>query len=745
MNTHARALTSARTWAAFLFVLLLGGCDDIRMEDFVPFHATLTRSEVEPPGAQCEHGGTVVFAGQDENDDGVLAESEVDTARYVCARPLPTVLTRTRQEPSGAHCEHGGHAVETGPDANDDELLSDSEVTTTRYVCADALPVVLLHTRAEPAGAHCERGGRAVETGLDVDASGKLESTEVIATEYVCATAYPGVLVRTVQVPKGATCPHGGQLTHAGSDTDGDGLLSKEEATREVVSCLEPEPVLSRLVLLGVRPEPCGTQNAYAVEAGLDLDLDGVLDDDEVRATSRLCNPMVPLLRRHREEPPGARCITGGVAVMVGGDLNGDNDLQDDEVRHTVYVCQPSATFHGDYELRDVSDAVALQSIARVRGSLLISAPELREFIHPGLESVEGSLTVQDNSMMTRLELPSLRFVRGDITVTDHPRLTGVTLGSIDALGYPLWVSGSLRVERNSALTDLSGLGRVAPRLDFVLRKNNQLTVPGQFPFVEGLRGDLVIEFNDLLPAPPVFSHLLDIGGTLNLRGNPALGTLAGLRTLQRINEDLLIESSDSLTSISELSKLTSVGSVLSVMHNNELRTLSLPSLSRALTKLHVEENLKLEEVGPFSSMLETGDFLLLENPELLRVIGLGAPLNISGDLVIVGSKKLESLGAFAAVTSLRSLTVEYCDALTNLEGLHHVVTLKTLVVRQNPGLTALRLDALTNVSSEFKVMFNDWLPACQVIALAEAVHTGPLDQRYTRSNYEGAICAAPP
>ncbi|AGC48559.1 hypothetical protein MYSTI_07287 [Myxococcus stipitatus DSM 14675] len=695
MNAHTKDAPSARTWAALLFVLLSGGCDDIRLGNLLPAHATLTRSEVEPPGAQCERGGSVVFAGPDENDDGVLSESEVTTARYVCADPLPAMLTRLREEPKGARCEHGG---------------------------------------------------RAVDSGLDLNANGVFDDGERLATEYVCATAYPGVLVRTEQIPPGTTCPHGGQLAHAGFDADGDGLLSVPEATRDTLSCMEPapEPVLSRQVLLGVRPDPCGTQNAYAVEAGFDLDLDGGLDDDEVRATTRMCNPMVPLLRRHREEPPGSHCITGGVAVMAGGDLSGDNELQDEEVRHTAYVCQPASTFHGDYELRDISDAAALQSVARIQGSLIISAPELRELVLPGLESVEGSLTVQDNSLLTRLELPSLSFVRADLTVTDHPLLTQVVLGTSESIGYPLYVGGSLRIERNNALTDMSGLGRSVPRRDFVLRKNNRLTAPGEFSFVESLQGDLVIEFNELLPAPPLFPNLRDIGGTLNLHGNPALATLVGLRTLQRINEDLIVDDNDSLTTVSELTKLLSTH-LVSVKGNKGLRTFSLPSLFSARTGIHVEDNETLEEVGPFGGRLELGDFMLSDNPALLRIQGLGSPLNISGTLTLLMNKKVESLGAFAALTSLRTLDVQYANALTSLEGLHHITSLKTLTVRRNQRLTQFRLDALTNVSEGFEVTFNPFLPACLVVALAEAVHTGPLDQRYVRSNHEGAICDPPP
>lgn len=46
-------------------------------------------------------------------------------------------LLRIDDEPPGANCEFGGSAVHTGVDANDDGELADDEITETQYVCDD--------------------------------------------------------------------------------------------------------------------------------------------------------------------------------------------------------------------------------------------------------------------------------------------------------------------------------------------------------------------------------------------------------------------------------------------------------------------------------------------------------------------------------------------------------------------------------------------------------------------------------
>ncbi|MGY3793066.1 DUF7151 family protein [Aquimarina sp. 433] len=44
----------------------------------------------------------------------------------------------------------------------------------------------LIETIGEPAGINCENGGIKIESGLDTNANGSLETNEIISTEYIC-------------------------------------------------------------------------------------------------------------------------------------------------------------------------------------------------------------------------------------------------------------------------------------------------------------------------------------------------------------------------------------------------------------------------------------------------------------------------------------------------------------------------------------------------------------------------------
>jgi hypothetical protein len=91
----------------------------------------------EPAGARCAAGGVYVRSGQDSNRDGSLQASEVTSDAYVCnGRDGHSSLIRQTVIPIGSpSCIGGGVLVESGIDQDDDGVLEDSEVTAANQVC----------------------------------------------------------------------------------------------------------------------------------------------------------------------------------------------------------------------------------------------------------------------------------------------------------------------------------------------------------------------------------------------------------------------------------------------------------------------------------------------------------------------------------------------------------------------------------------------------------------------------------
>jgi small nuclear ribonucleoprotein (snRNP)-like protein len=109
---------------------------------------SLIRKSVENAGANCANGGIKLESGLDANENLVLDNNEVSQTHYVCngsngtngtngtnGSNGQTSLIRTSAEPAGANCSSGGIKVESGLDANNNNVLDAAEVSVTRYVC----------------------------------------------------------------------------------------------------------------------------------------------------------------------------------------------------------------------------------------------------------------------------------------------------------------------------------------------------------------------------------------------------------------------------------------------------------------------------------------------------------------------------------------------------------------------------------------------------------------------------------
>ena len=111
---------------------------------------------------------------------------------------IDSVAVRSKPLPAGdADCPNGGILVETGIDENGNGLLDDNEVDKTEKVCNGGDGVggqdgsnglsSLVAFSDEPAGANCPYGGMRMDSGLDDNGNGSLESGEIERTGFVCS------------------------------------------------------------------------------------------------------------------------------------------------------------------------------------------------------------------------------------------------------------------------------------------------------------------------------------------------------------------------------------------------------------------------------------------------------------------------------------------------------------------------------------------------------------------------------
>lgn len=227
------------------------GCDVGAVETF--FAApVVVRFAAEAAGMNCAAGGQRLQTGADDGGtggtplDGVLQDGEVDQTQYLCngAPGVETVFRTVTLAAGDAACPAGGVRIEAGRDDDGDGMLDTSEIDTMSNACAGASGATgrAALTRLTALAANdtrCAAGGSQLDTGTDDDGDSTLDATEIDSTAYLCnGPAGRSALVKVTSLGTGDShCGAGGVQLDTGVDDDGDGALAAGEIDSTAYVC----------------------------------------------------------------------------------------------------------------------------------------------------------------------------------------------------------------------------------------------------------------------------------------------------------------------------------------------------------------------------------------------------------------------------------------------------------------------------------------------------------------------------
>lgn len=123
-------------------------------------------------------------------------------------------LLLTSIEPAGANCPTGGLRVDSGLDTNSNGVLDTDEIATTNYICAGVNS--LINVVDELAGGTCANGGIRIETGLDTNGNGTLDEEEIQITRFLCNNSGGG-FDEQIRIDFGLTTGGAGSTSTSGS------------------------------------------------------------------------------------------------------------------------------------------------------------------------------------------------------------------------------------------------------------------------------------------------------------------------------------------------------------------------------------------------------------------------------------------------------------------------------------------------------------------------------------------------
>lgn len=358
----------------------------------------------------------------------------------------------------------------------------------------------------------------------------------------------------------------------------------------------------------------------------------------------------VPTLTVSGTASIGCLCSVDGSLVVTGGAL--DAPLLD--------------AVGGDLVITG-ADAVRLPELRDVGGAFT-GGGATAELSVPALASVGGDVGLTGLTALTALDLPGLVSVGGAFTTSDAGALARIDLPRLRTVG------GSATFERLPALVALDGTRAF-----------------------DAIGGDLVLSELTSLPVLDDWAFLLlqSVGGDVVVADNPSLVAIHGLTTLAELPGALSIERNAALVRVEGLDNLVHVGGDVRFRGNDRQESvLGLINLEQVDGALVLEDLPALGSVAGFEALALVGE-LRLARVGVGGLSGFPALVEVTGDLTLDGSPRLQSIAAFAELATVGGdLTLRGHALLSSIDGLHGLGWVGGgIEVRDNPSLPTSVID----------------------------------------------------
>jgi Collagen triple helix repeat (20 copies) len=207
-------------------------------------------------------------------------------------------------------CPSGGITIQSGVDANGDQVLNALEASNEQYICNGVNGAIgaqslspLISVNPEPIGVNCTSGGSQVNVGLDASRNSILDHSEITSVSYVCngyvgsngANGVTGVVGATgSNGTAGAVGATGTAGTNGTNGSDGTNGANGNDGARGSIGIPgndgnDGHNSLVSIVSLAIGDANC-PNGGLKINYGLDTDNDSILDAEEMSVAKYTCN-----------------------------------------------------------------------------------------------------------------------------------------------------------------------------------------------------------------------------------------------------------------------------------------------------------------------------------------------------------------------------------------------------------------------------------------------------------------------
>lgn len=213
----------------------------------------------------CPYSGYEFLIGVDLDNDGDLSNIETDYSKFVIAcnsdsnahAGLEVIYTVSESDKN--KCPAGGKNIVIGWDENEDEKLQSSEISYDMTVCNVQFSGVgeIINIVSNAKAEECDKGGLKVDSGVDQNANGQLELSEIKNSRLICSSMPVSMEIAHIrddiasllssdeillESEVDARCLHGGKAHYFWFDDNADGEGSLGEIASVVFACNPNNP-----------------------------------------------------------------------------------------------------------------------------------------------------------------------------------------------------------------------------------------------------------------------------------------------------------------------------------------------------------------------------------------------------------------------------------------------------------------------------------------------------------------------
>lgn len=365
------------------------------------------------------------------------------------------------------------------------------------------------------------------------------------------------------------------------------------------------------------------------------------------------------------------------------------------------------------YDNHGVSDLNGLTALARVNGRVdIFSNPEMTSLNGlNNLTNIGGSLQIAQNIALTSLNgLNGLKSVGGDVVIGGFNPQINTVLSTLAGLDQLTSVGGLLWILYNPALQNVNGLGSLTTVNRLSITNNSNLNSLAGLPSLNAVEEQIIIANNPQLTNIGFLANFSSINAYLEISNNPALANLSALQNVTALNKGFKLAGSPNITSLTALSNVTQLDGSIHIENMNGLSNLQglgniAPSNGPLGLSIVIQQNAALNTLDGLSPDVTTLKYMEISNNAILTDLqGLENIAAIedadAGQFYLTDNPLLVNLNGLQNLTTVsHQFVVRNNASLQSLSGLDHLTTIGSLFLEDNANLTNLNgLSSLTSL-----------------------------------------------